>query len=91
MFLAGFDLSEDSLASGPNVLNGSLGINLTAGKLQSVELMGMQCGKECYAIGIAAALTFLAGIYQVKEQLHSDFTVPKLYSALLYNYIFESM
>uniref|UniRef100_A0A8C5HAB0 Sulfate anion transporter 1-like n=1 Tax=Gouania willdenowi TaxID=441366 RepID=A0A8C5HAB0_GOUWI len=32
---------------------------------QNVELMGMQCGKECYAISIAAAVTFLAGIYQV--------------------------
>lgn len=77
MFLAGFDLSEDVSASGPDVLNGSLGINLTEGKLHSVELMGLQCGKECYAISIAAAITFLAGIYQVKEQL------------LLDNFIFE--
>ncbi|XP_040915507.1 sulfate anion transporter 1 isoform X2 [Toxotes jaculatrix] len=65
MFLAGFDLNEDSKASAPDVFNGSMGINLTAGKVHSVELMGLQCGKECYAISIAAALTFLAGIYQV--------------------------
>ncbi|XP_042252147.1 sulfate anion transporter 1 [Thunnus maccoyii] len=69
VFLAGFDLSEDVSASGPDVLNGSLGINLTEGKLHSVELMGLQCGKECYAISIAAAITFLAGIYQVMMAL----------------------
>jgi len=63
MFLAGFDLNEDSKAS--DVLNDTLGTNLTAGKLHSVELMGMQCGKECYSISIAAALTFLVGVYQV--------------------------
>lgn len=71
MFLAGFDLNEDSTSSalsGPDVFNATLGTNLTAGKLHSVELMGLQCGKECYSISIAAALTFLAGIYQVKEQ-----------------------
>lgn len=65
MFLAGFDLNEDS---GPDVFNSTLGINLTAGKLHSVELMGLQCGKECYSISIAAALTFLAGVYQVKDK-----------------------
>ncbi|XP_056289309.1 sulfate anion transporter 1 [Pseudoliparis swirei] len=63
MFLAGFDLNEDSKAS--DVLNDTLGTNLTAGKLHSVELMGMQCGKECYSISIAAALTFLVGVYQL--------------------------
>lgn len=65
MFLAGFDLNEDSTASGPDVLNATLGTNVTAGTLHSVELMGMQCGKECYSIAIAAALTFLVGVYQV--------------------------
>ncbi|XP_039634778.1 sulfate anion transporter 1 isoform X1 [Perca fluviatilis] len=62
MFLAGFDLNEDS---GPDAFNATLGINLTAGKLHSVELMGLQCGRECYSISIAAALTFLAGVYQL--------------------------
>ncbi|XP_029025266.1 sulfate anion transporter 1 [Betta splendens] len=63
MFMAGFDLSEDSKASGD--LNGSADANLTAGHLHTVELMGVQCGKECYAISTAAALTFIAGVYQV--------------------------
>lgn len=67
MILAGFDLNEDS---GPTLLNGSLVTNLTAEE-QTVELMGMQCGKECYSISIAAALTFLAGVYQVKKSLQS--------------------
>ncbi|XP_041666234.1 sulfate anion transporter 1 [Cheilinus undulatus] len=60
LYLAGFDLNEDSKASGPDVINDTMGTNLTA-----VELFGVQCGKECYAISIAAALTFLAGVYQV--------------------------
>ncbi|XP_070707195.1 sulfate anion transporter 1 [Pempheris klunzingeri] len=63
VFLAGFDLNEESTV--PDVVNATLGINLTSGKLHSVELMGLQCGKQCYAISIASALTFLAGIYQV--------------------------
>ncbi|XP_034458326.1 sulfate anion transporter 1-like isoform X2 [Hippoglossus hippoglossus] len=63
VFLAGFDLSEDSKAPGPDVFNGSMGVNLTAG-VHTVELMGLQCGKECYAISIAASVTFLAGVYQ---------------------------
>ncbi|XP_074546482.1 sulfate anion transporter 1 [Halichoeres trimaculatus] len=65
LFLAGFDLDEDSKLSGGHVFNATLSTNLTDGNRHSVELMGMQCGKECYAIAIAAALTFLAGIYQV--------------------------
>lgn len=75
MFLAGFDLNEDSTASGSDVFNVTLGTNLTAGKLHSVELMGVQCGKDCYSISIASALTFLAGIYQVREQLYYDLKV----------------
>ncbi|XP_023263045.1 sulfate anion transporter 1-like [Seriola lalandi dorsalis] len=66
VFLAGFDLNDDFKASAlPDVFNGSIDTNLTVGKLHTVELMGQQCGKECYAISIAAAVTFLAGIYQV--------------------------
>ncbi|XP_057674243.1 sulfate anion transporter 1 [Corythoichthys intestinalis] len=61
VFLAGFDLNEDS--SGSPGFNGSFNINVTTS--QTVELMGVPCGKDCYAISIAAALTFLAGIYQV--------------------------
>lgn len=77
MFLAGFDLSEDSETYGLDGFNGSNNINLTAGHLQSVELMGLQCSKECYAISIATALTFMAGVYQVNKHLYlklcSDF------------------
>ncbi|AWP15052.1 putative sulfate anion transporter 1-like [Scophthalmus maximus] len=62
VFLAGFDLNDDSIASVAGVLNSSVGTNVT---LHSVELMGLQCGKECYAISIAACVTFLAGVYQV--------------------------
>lgn len=69
MFLAGFDLSEDSAVSNIDVLNDTLGINLTVTKVHTVELMGMQCGKECYAISIAVAVTFLAGVYQVKNTI----------------------
>ncbi|XP_051268920.1 sulfate anion transporter 1 [Dicentrarchus labrax] len=65
LFLAGFDLNEESTLSGPDMFNATLESNLTAGTLHSVELMGVQCGKECYAISVATALTFLVGIYQV--------------------------
>ncbi|KAM4635104.1 sulfate anion transporter 1 isoform 2-T3 [Polymixia lowei] len=67
VYLAGFDLSEDSgtTAAGPGVLNSTDGTNLSAGGLGNMEVAGLACNKECYAISIAAALTFLAGIYQV--------------------------
>lgn len=65
VFLAGFDLTEDAGAS--DVFNASLDVNLTE-KVRTIELMGVQCGKECYAISIAAALTFLAGTYQVTTE-----------------------
>lgn len=67
MFLAGFDLNEDSTPSGPVVLNDTLDTNLTDDTVLTVELMGMQCGKECYAISVAVAVTFIAGVYQVKQ------------------------
>ena len=54
VFLAGFDLNEDGASA---VLNASLLVNGTAG--------GLKGEKEYYAISIAAAVTFLAGIYQV--------------------------
>uniref|UniRef100_A0A8C3S0P8 Solute carrier family 26 member 1 n=1 Tax=Chelydra serpentina TaxID=8475 RepID=A0A8C3S0P8_CHESE len=31
----------------------------------TLEGLSAECGKECYAIGVATALTFLAGVYQV--------------------------
>lgn len=68
VFLAGFDPNEDSAASGHDALNATLVTNLTGGNIHSIELMGLQCGKACYSISIAAAVTFLAGIYQVKYE-----------------------
>lgn len=68
LFLAGFDISEES-----SVFNSSTSSNYTADNVGTVELMGFQCGKECYAIGLAAALTFLAGVYQVRQQNTNQF------------------
>lgn len=72
LILAGFDLNDDA----PPVLgDGSLQsdsqsnttvFNLTAGG------MNAECGKECYAIGIATALTFVAGVYQVSGCWHPE-------------------
>lgn len=66
MFLAGFDLNEDSPTTASDLFNATLGLNATS-KVHTVELMGMQCGKECYAISVASVLTFLAGVYQVNS------------------------
>uniref|UniRef100_A0A8C8RL74 SLC26A/SulP transporter domain-containing protein n=1 Tax=Pelusios castaneus TaxID=367368 RepID=A0A8C8RL74_9SAUR len=38
-------------------------LSLMVGQVVDRELL--LCGKECYAIGVATALTFLAGVYQV--------------------------
>ncbi|XP_030625776.1 sulfate anion transporter 1 [Chanos chanos] len=65
VYLAGFDLSEDSktrTSDGPLNITGhsnSSAINFT------INGFGVECGKECYAISIATALTLLAGVYQV--------------------------
>ncbi|XP_077201713.1 sulfate anion transporter 1 [Paroedura picta] len=60
LLLAGFDLNDDPQEAiyGRGHLNVTV-YNVTLGSV-SVE-----CGKECYAIGVATALTFLAGVYQV--------------------------
>ncbi|XP_069093884.1 sulfate anion transporter 1-like [Pleurodeles waltl] len=65
MQLAGFDLSDDvrSTASEMHRWNGSE-TNTTAFNF-SVSELNIVCGKECYAISIATALTFVAGVYQV--------------------------
>ncbi|KAM3874423.1 sulfate anion transporter 1 [Diretmus argenteus] len=65
VYLAGFDPNDDSATkgSGLGIFNSTEGTNLS--DRGSVEVMGLACSKECYAISIAAALTFLAGIYQV--------------------------
>ncbi|XP_027692289.1 sulfate anion transporter 1 [Vombatus ursinus] len=58
--LAGFDLNEDI---SPDSRNGS-NETFPASDLP-LGNTGPECGKECYAISIATALTFLAGVYQV--------------------------
>uniref|UniRef100_A0A8C4RH54 Sulfate transporter n=1 Tax=Erpetoichthys calabaricus TaxID=27687 RepID=A0A8C4RH54_ERPCA len=64
--LAGFDLSEDSRLEGisPEDLFNSSKTNVSSVNL-TLGVFNMECGKECYAIGVATALTFLAGVYQV--------------------------
>ncbi|KAL7854177.1 hypothetical protein AOLI_G00210210 [Acnodon oligacanthus] len=65
VYLAGFDLSDESkqssLHSEWNITEdfSKTAINLT------IKAFNIECGKECYAISIATALTFLAGVYQV--------------------------
>ncbi|XP_007496939.2 sulfate anion transporter 1 isoform X1 [Monodelphis domestica] len=58
--LAGFDLNEDISLGSRNSSNETF----LASDLP-LEGIGPECGKECYAISIATALTFLAGVYQV--------------------------
>ncbi|XP_062984574.1 sulfate anion transporter 1 [Elgaria multicarinata webbii] len=57
LLLAGFDPSDDAM-DGRGPLNVTV-YNFTLG------VMSGECGKDCYAIGVAAALTFMAGVYQV--------------------------
>uniref|UniRef100_A0A671M1S8 Solute carrier family 26 member 1 n=1 Tax=Sinocyclocheilus anshuiensis TaxID=1608454 RepID=A0A671M1S8_9TELE len=63
VYLAGFDLNEDSTKNAFGI-NGTGEANTTLVNLKIMAL-DMECGKECYAIGIATAVTFLAGVYQV--------------------------
>ncbi|XP_054437814.1 sulfate anion transporter 1 [Pteronotus mesoamericanus] len=56
LLLAGFDPAQDGPAPGDN----SSALNASAAAL------GLQgCGRDCYAIRVATALTLVAGIYQV--------------------------
>lgn len=64
VYLAGFDLSEDIKQNAFDGLNGTGEINTTVVNLKMMGL-NMECGKECYAISIATAVTFLVGVYQV--------------------------
>ncbi|KAM9330539.1 sulfate anion transporter 1-like [Gastrophryne carolinensis] len=61
--LAGFDLDDDVI-HGINGINGSAIVNVTSVNI-SLGLVNIECGKECYAITIAATLTCIAGIYQI--------------------------
>ncbi|XP_053146573.1 sulfate anion transporter 1 [Hemicordylus capensis] len=60
LLLAGFDLSDDP----QEAIDGSDHLNATVYNV-TLGLMSTECGKDCYAIGVATALTFLAGVYQV--------------------------
>lgn len=65
LLLAGFDLNDDaSPASGDGSLQNDSQFNTTTFNFTTAG-MNTECGKECYAIGIATALTFVAGVYQV--------------------------
>ncbi|TSX03300.1 Sulfate anion transporter 1 [Bagarius yarrelli] len=65
VYLAGFDLSEDSKHKSLDAgWNGTEAHQGTAFNLTMVSF-NIECGKECYAISIATVLTFLAGLYQV--------------------------
>ncbi|KAG7476665.1 hypothetical protein MATL_G00085360 [Megalops atlanticus] len=67
VYLAGFDLNEDSKPATPGldgIFNGT-GVSSPSTVNLTLGAYNIECGKECYAISIAAALTFLAGVYQV--------------------------
>lgn len=58
LLLAGFDLNDDAPpALGHGSLQNDSQSNTTAFNL-TIAGMNAECGKECYAIGIATALTF---------------------------------
>ncbi|XP_063314785.1 sulfate anion transporter 1 [Pelobates fuscus] len=63
VLLAGFDLDDD-VAHKVHGLNESDIMGITSVNI-SLGVVDLECGKECYAISIAAALTFIAGIYQL--------------------------
>lgn len=63
LLLAGFDPAQDGLGPGAN----SSALNASAATL----VLGLQdCGRDCYAIRVATALTLVAGIYQVRRLPH---------------------
>lgn len=66
LLLAGFDLSDNVQKDidGRDHWNETIR-NFTLGAVNA------ECGKECYAIGVATALTFMAGVYQV-TWVHGD-------------------
>jgi sulfate anion transporter 1 len=62
--LAGLDRSQD----GPGPRDNSSALNSSDPMLA----LGLQdCGRDCYAIRVATALTLVSGIYQVSNWLHS--------------------
>ncbi|KAI5622576.1 sulfate anion transporter 1 isoform X1, partial [Silurus asotus] len=65
VYLAGFDLSEDSKQSSLAAVWNTTRDHQNIEDNLTIVAFSSECGKECYAIGIATALTFLAGVYQV--------------------------
>ncbi|KAI1881981.1 hypothetical protein AGOR_G00245810 [Albula goreensis] len=66
VYLAGFEFSEEGQPAAVT-LNGIWNGTLHNGSVVNLTMGGyhLECGRECYAISIAAALTFLAGVYQI--------------------------
>uniref|UniRef100_A0A8C8RMI7 Sulfate transporter n=1 Tax=Pelusios castaneus TaxID=367368 RepID=A0A8C8RMI7_9SAUR len=64
LLLAGFDPNDDAETISNSYEWNSNSSNVTAFNL-TLGGLSTECGKECYAIGVATALTFLAGVYQV--------------------------
>ncbi|XP_061478432.1 sulfate anion transporter 1 [Rhineura floridana] len=60
LLLAGFDLHDDR----QEATDGTDYLNVTVYSV-TLGMMTPECGKDCYAIRVATALTFLAGVYQV--------------------------
>ncbi|XP_063150927.1 sulfate anion transporter 1 [Candoia aspera] len=60
LLLAGFNLNDDP----QQVVGDEVHLNFTLYNF-TLGVMSNECGKECYAIGVATALTFMAGVYQV--------------------------
>ncbi|XP_006011504.1 sulfate anion transporter 1 [Latimeria chalumnae] len=66
MQLAGFDLSEDSQKGTQGTTdNWNASDANRSAFFVSLGPVHAECGKECYAISIATALTFVTGVYQV--------------------------
>ncbi|KAM4807542.1 sulfate anion transporter 1 [Rhinophrynus dorsalis] len=61
--LAGFDLDDDAVYKASNF--NMTEMNVTTSVNISLGVLDIECGKECYAISVAAILTFTAGIYQL--------------------------
>ncbi|XP_025024772.1 sulfate anion transporter 1 [Python bivittatus] len=60
LLLAGFNLNDDP----QQVVGDEVHLNFTIYNF-TLGVISNECGKECYAIGVATALTFMAGVYQV--------------------------
>lgn len=62
LLLAGFNLNDDPQPA----VGDQAHLNFTVYNF-TLGMTAHECGKECYAIGVATALTFMAGVYQVRS------------------------